>query len=49
MLRRAAALGYRSPAAYRAEDALDDLRDRDTFRLLIMDLAMPAEPFARRD
>jgi hypothetical protein len=28
------------------EDALDPLRGRDDFRLLLMDLALPADPFA---
>jgi hypothetical protein len=31
------------------EDALDPLRGRPDFRLLSMGLAMPPEPFARRD
>ena len=48
LLRKAAAMRYRS-AAYRTEDALDPLRSRDDFRLLMMDLAMPADPFARAD
>src|SRR5262249_62021230 len=47
LLRKAVEMGYRSPDAYRTEDALDPLRDRDDFRLLLMDLAMPADPFAR--
>ena len=46
VLRQAVAMGYRSPHVYRAESALDPLRDRDDFRLLMMDLAMPADPFA---
>jgi hypothetical protein len=46
-LRRAAAMGYRSPAAYRYEPALGPLRGRDDFRLLVLDLAFPADPFAR--
>jgi hypothetical protein len=46
LLRKAVDLGYRS-AAFRTEDALDPLRSRDDFRLLMMDLAMPAEVFAR--
>jgi tetratricopeptide (TPR) repeat protein len=45
LLRQAVALAYRS-AAFRYEDALDPLRDRDDFKLLLMDLAFPAEPFA---
>ena len=32
--------------AFQNESALDPLRDRTDFRLLMMDLAMPAEPFA---
>ena len=45
LLRKAAGMGYRGADAYRTEDALDPLRGRDDFRLLMMDLAMPAEPF----
>ncbi len=47
LLKDAAAMGYRSPDYYRNETALDPLRDRPDFRLLMMDLAFPAEPFAR--
>jgi len=46
LLRRAAALGYRDPATYRNETALDPLRARPDFQLLMMDLAMPPDPFA---
>ena len=46
LLRSAVAMNYRSPDAFRTEDALDPLRGRDDFRLLMMDLAMPADPFA---
>ena len=46
LLHKAVELGYFNPAAYRTEDALDPLRDRADFRLLILDLALPAEPFA---
>jgi hypothetical protein len=46
-LRKAVAMGYRSPEAYRTEDALDPLHGREDFRLMMMDLAMPADPFAR--
>ena len=49
LLRKAMAMGFRNADAYRAEDALDPLRDRSDFRLLMMDLAMPDEPFARAD
>jgi hypothetical protein len=46
LLRKAVGVGYRNPDAYRTEDALDPLRDREDFRLLMMDVGMPAEPFA---
>ena len=46
-LRHAAAMGYRNPAQYRYEPALAPLRGRDDFRLLMMDLAMPPNAFAR--
>jgi hypothetical protein len=46
---KAVGVGYRNPDAYRTEDALDPLRDRPDFRLLMMDLAFPAEAFARRE
>jgi hypothetical protein len=45
-LREAVSLGYRSRDAYRTESALDPLRKRADFQLLMMDLAMPAAPFA---
>jgi hypothetical protein len=45
-VRKAIGVGYRNPVAYSTEDALDPLRDRDDFQSLMMDLAMPAEPFA---
>ncbi len=47
LLRRAVAMGYRDPSAYRTETALDPLRERSDFRLLLIDLAFPADPFAR--
>lgn len=46
LLNKAVTMGYRNGDAYRTEDALDSLRGRDDFRLLLMDLAFPAEPFA---
>jgi hypothetical protein len=46
LLHKAVGVGYRSPDRFRTEDALDLLRSRDDFKLLMMDLAMPAEPFA---
>jgi hypothetical protein len=45
-LRKAVALGYRSLHAYRTDGGLDQLRDRDDFKILMMDVAMPAEAFA---
>jgi hypothetical protein len=45
-LRRAAALGWRNPAAYRYEPALGPLRSRDDFGDLMRDLDFPAEAFA---
>ena len=47
LLRQAVGLGYRDLNAYRTESAIDPLRDLDEFRLLMMDLAMPADPLAR--
>ncbi len=48
-VRRAVALGYRNPEAYRNEDALGPIRGREDFRLLMMDLAMSSDAFARRE
>jgi hypothetical protein len=45
-LRRAVAAGYRDLAEMQADRDLDPLRGREDFKLLIMDLAMPAEAFA---
>jgi tetratricopeptide (TPR) repeat protein len=45
ILRRIAAEGY-DASQIRMESSLDTLRDRPDFRLLLMDLTMPAEPFA---
>ncbi len=47
LLRDAYALGYRNLVAYRSDPGLDPLRDRPDFRLLMLDLAFPAQPFAR--
>jgi serine/threonine-protein kinase len=47
LLRKAVGMGLRTPDAFRTEAALGLLRDRDDFRALMMDLAMPADPFAR--
>jgi serine/threonine-protein kinase len=46
-LRRAVALGYRNAHELRMESALDLLRGRADFRPLMLDLAFPADPFAR--
>ncbi len=46
LLRQAVAGGYRNADAIRKEAALDPLRGRDDFRLLMMDLAMPTTAFA---
>ena len=46
VLRRAVAMGYRNRKAYGSESALDLLRGRDDFRLLMMDLVFPADPLA---
>jgi hypothetical protein len=39
-------MGYRSLDRYSTDDALDPLRDREDFKLLMMDLAIPDDPFA---
>jgi hypothetical protein len=49
LLHQAVAMGYRSLDAYRTADELDPLRDRDDFQLLMLDLAFPADAFARRE
>jgi eukaryotic-like serine/threonine-protein kinase len=46
-LHKAAAIGYRNVNQLRIESALDPLRNRADFQLLMMDLAFPADPFAR--
>jgi hypothetical protein len=45
-LHRAVAAGLRSAEWIRADTDLDPLRGREDFKLLMMDLAMPKEPFA---
>jgi hypothetical protein len=45
-LRRAVAAGYRDYAHMQTDADLDPLRSRRDFQLLMMDLAMPADPFA---
>jgi tetratricopeptide (TPR) repeat protein/tRNA A-37 threonylcarbamoyl transferase component Bud32 len=48
-LRAAVAAGYRDLAKLRTDSDLAKLRDRDDFRELLLDLAMPADPFSRAD
>jgi serine/threonine-protein kinase len=45
-LRRAVAMGYRNRIQLGLESALDPLRSRDDFQLLLRDMAMPSEPIA---
>jgi tetratricopeptide (TPR) repeat protein len=45
-LRQVIAMGYLNPNQLRMESALDPLRGRDDFKLLMMDLAFPSEPWA---
>ncbi len=47
ILRRAIADGYRDDELMRIEPGLDPLRARLDYQLLMMDLAMPTEPFVR--
>jgi eukaryotic-like serine/threonine-protein kinase len=44
-LREAVTMSFRDHTLYRAESALDPLRNRPDFQLLMMDLAFPAQPF----
>ena len=50
LLKKAAGIGYGDPDTFRTETALDPLRGREDFQLLLMDLTFPARPFdgARR-
>jgi serine/threonine-protein kinase len=47
VLRQAVAAGYRSLDCMRRDPDLDPLRPRPDFGALLLDLAFPAEPFAR--
>jgi serine/threonine-protein kinase len=47
-LRRAIAAGYKHLPNIRTDTDLDVLRPREDFKLLMMDLAMPADPFTHR-
>ena len=44
LLNKAVSMGYREFAKYDDETALDGLRSRADFQLLMLDLAFPAEP-----
>jgi serine/threonine-protein kinase len=46
-LRRAVAAGFRDFGRMQADRRFDPLRARDDFRMLALDVAFPAEPFAR--
>ena len=48
-LRRAVAAGWSRPDHMRADTDLDPIRSRPDFQMLVLDLAMPDEPFARPD
>jgi hypothetical protein len=45
-LSRAAGMGFRDAYKWRTDSALEPLRSRDDFQLLLMDMAFPPEPFA---
>jgi len=47
LLAKAATMGYRSLDVYRTESALDPLRNRPDFQVLMMDLVFQTRPFAR--
>jgi serine/threonine-protein kinase len=49
ILRRAVAAGHRDADLMRTDAALDSIRSRPDFRMLMMDLAMPTDPFSRVD
>ncbi len=44
LLHRAIAMGFRARDAIRTEPALGPIRDRDDFRLMMMDLDFPDHP-----
>jgi eukaryotic-like serine/threonine-protein kinase len=48
-LRRAVAAGWPALALMRTDTDLDPSWSRSDFQLLMMDMAMPADPFARPD
>ena len=46
LLAKSISSGFRDATQFRIDDTLEPLRDRPDFRLLMLDLAMPAYPFA---
>ena len=46
LLAKSISSGFRDATQFRIDDTLKPLRDRPDFRLLMLDLAMPAYPFA---
>ncbi len=46
VLHRAVGMGFRNAEVFRTETALEPLRARDDFRLILMDVVMPDRPFA---
>ncbi len=48
-LRRAVAAGWKQCAHMRADTDLDPIRTRTDYQMLVLDMAMPADPFARLD
>ncbi len=47
LLKKAVGMGYREASAFLTKSALDPLRNRPDFWMLMMDLAFPTHPFAR--
>jgi eukaryotic-like serine/threonine-protein kinase len=47
LLKKDVSMVYRGSHTVRTESALDPLRSRDDFRLLMLDLAFPAQPLAQ--
>ena len=46
-LHRAVAAGFRDPGLMRTDTDLDPIRSRADFQVLFLDVAFPADPFAR--
>ena len=45
LIRKSVGMGYRDATVLRTDSALDPLRDRPDFQLMMMDLVFPTEPF----